>query len=383
MAIQTETVAVAYLNVSAGVSVPCNFPLYDADEAVVLYGNIGLPATLNVDYTIDLADEDDFNTFTVTPLAPLITKINALIVIDPDEVNRIVIRRNVSLLTSAAPDLMRSTVFASRERDRVAMALIELREAIQRSVKLSDANVGVEALTITQILPGQSLIGGADGVTLEPGPNAIDIANAQANAAIAQAAADFIESVIDILTPANYYLKSEIDAQQSAQDTAISDRALKTTTIMGGGLVAGGGSLAANRTLTVTKSTNAQALAGTDDTTAMTPVRTKEAIASSVIGLGGQTWQNLTASRLINTIYQAPSDRGISVLVSIRQTPLNLLFQVSTDGATWVTVAASVTSSSDGQASTMHASVDIPPGNSYRVTGSGANIQMPVWAELR
>lgn len=44
-----------------------------------------------------------------------------------------------------------------------------------------------------------------------------------------------------------------------------------------GGLITGGGDLTANRTFTVTKSTNPQALAGVDDTTAMTPVRVKDA----------------------------------------------------------------------------------------------------------
>lgn len=49
-------------------------------------------------------------------------------------------------------------------------------------------------------------------------------------------------------------------------------------TITAAGLATGGGDLSANRTITVTKSTNPQALAGTDDTTAMTPLRVKDAI---------------------------------------------------------------------------------------------------------
>ena len=56
--------------------------------------------------------------------------------------------------------------------------------------------------------------------------------------------------------------------------------ALSSVTITGAGLATGGGSLAANRTITVTKSTNAQATAGTDDTTAMTPLRVADAITS-------------------------------------------------------------------------------------------------------
>ncbi|UWU13278.1 hypothetical protein N2599_14105 [Rhizobium sullae] len=60
--------------------------------------------------------------------------------------------------------------------------------------------------------------------------------------------------------------------------TELGLKAAKAVTITGGGLVTGGGDLSANRALTVTKSSNAQAKAGTDDTTAMTPVRTKDAV---------------------------------------------------------------------------------------------------------
>lgn len=52
----------------------------------------------------------------------------------------------------------------------------------------------------------------------------------------------------------------------------------ETRSIEAAGLATGGGNLAANRTITVTKSTNAQAVAGVDDTTAMTPVRVKESV---------------------------------------------------------------------------------------------------------
>lgn len=46
------------------------------------------------------------------------------------------------------------------------------------------------------------------------------------------------------------------------------------------GLITGGGNLSADRTFTVTKSTNPQAVAGVDDTTAMTPARVNDAITS-------------------------------------------------------------------------------------------------------
>ena len=53
-----------------------------------------------------------------------------------------------------------------------------------------------------------------------------------------------------------------------------------TRSVLVGGLATGGGVLTADRTVTVTASTQAQAEAGTDNATAMTPLRTAQAIAA-------------------------------------------------------------------------------------------------------
>jgi hypothetical protein len=58
--------------------------------------------------------------------------------------------------------------------------------------------------------------------------------------------------------------------------------ALFARTISGGGLVTGGGDLSANRTLTVTASTTAQGIAGTNTTTAMTPAADKAALDAAL-----------------------------------------------------------------------------------------------------
>lgn len=50
--------------------------------------------------------------------------------------------------------------------------------------------------------------------------------------------------------------------------------------VSGAGLASGGGALTADLAITVTKATQAQAEAGTDDATAMTPLRTAQAIAA-------------------------------------------------------------------------------------------------------
>lgn len=68
-------------------------------------------------------------------------------------------------------------------------------------------------------------------------------------------------------------------------------------TISAGGIATGGGTLAANRTITVTKSSQAQAQAGTDDTTAMTPVRVADAITALALpAQPGNTLKALTTN---------------------------------------------------------------------------------------
>jgi hypothetical protein len=67
-------------------------------------------------------------------------------------------------------------------------------------------------------------------------------------------------------------------AVKAANDNA-NTRALKTTTIATAGLATGGGDLSANRTITVPKASQAEAEAGTDDTKAMTPLATAQAVA--------------------------------------------------------------------------------------------------------
>lgn len=66
-------------------------------------------------------------------------------------------------------------------------------------------------------------------------------------------------------------------AVKAANDNA-NTRALKATTIMAAGLATGGGDLSANRTITVPKASQAEAEAGADDTKAMTPLTTRQAL---------------------------------------------------------------------------------------------------------
>jgi hypothetical protein len=61
---------------------------------------------------------------------------------------------------------------------------------------------------------------------------------------------------------------------------ALTGKADKATTITGAGLATGGGDLSANRTITVPKASEAEAVTGTDDTKAVTPLGVKAAVVS-------------------------------------------------------------------------------------------------------
>lgn len=147
MAVATEELAVKVLNVSAGTPIPCNFPLYDETEVYVYYGDAALLAVYNTDYTVTL-DAPNFDTFIITPTASLIAKIDALIVIDPTEINFVTIRRELDLLTATTPASVRNTSFTSREFDRTAMRFQQLAERLNRSVALPPTFVGDTPLVL-------------------------------------------------------------------------------------------------------------------------------------------------------------------------------------------------------------------------------------------
>lgn len=79
---------------------------------------------------------------------------------------------------------------------------------------------------------------------------------------------------------------------------------------LGDGLTTSGGSLVADF------ASQAQAEAGTDNTTLMTPLRTLEAIAAQGLGGSLQTFQDVTASRAWGVTYTNTSGRPIMVFVA-------------------------------------------------------------------
>lgn len=141
MAISTEKVVDTYLNIVAGVPLNCNWPLYDEDEVIVIYGKASLVAELNVDYTVAL-NPPNYDQFTITPTATLIAKINALIGLDAEEINYATVRRELDYTTSTLPESVRQSTFISREFERIAMKLQQLSERLSRALKFPESEKG-------------------------------------------------------------------------------------------------------------------------------------------------------------------------------------------------------------------------------------------------
>ena len=179
MVVGTDVVALRYEDVEAGTPISVPYPLYEALDIKVYYGLAALVAVYNTDYTITLGD--DFDTFTLTPTASLIAKIDALVVADPTEENYITVRRELDLLTSADAAAVRYTPFTAREFDRTVMRFQQVEEKLNRAVVLSPVFVGDEPrLQLNELEPNSSLVTNGDATAIVKGPTATEIANAQA-----------------------------------------------------------------------------------------------------------------------------------------------------------------------------------------------------------
>src|SRR5690606_29811667 len=99
MAVGTDVVAVRYEDIVADTPISVPMPLYEATDITVYYGSAPLVAEYNTDYSITLGE--DFNTFSLTPTASLLTKIDALIAADETEENYITVRRQLDYLTDS------------------------------------------------------------------------------------------------------------------------------------------------------------------------------------------------------------------------------------------------------------------------------------------
>ena len=129
-----------------------------------------------------------------------------------------------------------------------------------------------------------------------------------------------------------------------------------------------GGNTAQINGITPALSSQAQAEAGTDNTTQMTPLRVVDAIKNDTLSWN-QTWQTVT--RAFGTSYQNTTSRPIQP--AIKTGGSGSLVQVSSDNATWLTV------DSNDAVDYGHCNPVIPVNYYYRVTQSTPQI----WLELR
>lgn len=200
MVVSTEVVARRYEDVSAGTPISVDVPAYEASDVFVYYGLQSLLAVQGTDYTVGLAG--DFNTFTVTPTASLLTKINNLIAADATEENFITVRRTLDYTTEATPAGVRYTPFTSREFDRNAMRDMQLKDGAARSVRLAERFAEPYPSFAINELPAdfseeRALVFKNDGIGVGPstaeiaaaGPNAIAAAESAAQAALRAAQA--------------------------------------------------------------------------------------------------------------------------------------------------------------------------------------------------
>lgn len=149
-----------------------------------------------------------------------------------------------------------------------------------------------------------------------------------------------------------------------------SDTLVERLRIDNAGVITGTGTIAGSW-----RATQAEAEAGTVADKVMTPQRVSQAIAALApqsLGIG-QTYQNVSGSRVVGTSYTNSTGRTIHVNISLAGTAGRYV-EVSPDGSTWETI------SHTGGSTTNH-QFPVPPGYRYRVGGGAITVNS--WVELR
>lgn len=162
-------------------------------------------------------------------------------------------------------------------------------------------------------------------------------------------------------------------------DSRIVNAVPNDRTIIAGTGLSGGGSLAANRTLSVDFATPEQAQALTADDVAITPDTLGSAMNVHVLGMG-QAWQDVTSTRSFDTVYTNTSGRVIFICItSGENTAGHSNIQLLIDG---LVIARPIYTA--GQATTLRAIVSavIPPGSTYQCVGASGT-PLLLWSELR
>lgn len=123
---------------------------------------------------------------------------------------------------------------------------------------------------------------------------------------------------------------------------------------------------------TVKISTQEIAVAGTDDTTLITPKKLKGVLDSKGLG-SGQKWQDVTSERSVNTPYLNDTDQKITISLIIDRVNNNLGTTIYVDN---LDICASSNAENWSQIKTL--TCEVPPQSTYRVEG-----YISKWRELR
>jgi hypothetical protein len=117
---------------------------------------------------------------------------------------------------------------------------------------------------------------------------------------------------------------------------------------------------------------SAPAVAGTN--TATLPLATGEL---SMLGTSGQTWTDVTGSRVVGTTYTNSTGKPIFIGIKLAGNPQNAGGNLSVNG--------SVVASFQAYAATSVGSVAtiVPPSGTYVLTQSTATLSITSWLELR
>lgn len=169
-------------------------------------------------------------------------------------------------------------------------------------------------------------------------------------------------------SPGDFYTKTEADTTFLKKANNLSDVANVTTAQTNLNVY--------DKNVTYTKvevdakttvASTAQAQAGTSNTVLMTPLRTKDYANSNLLGMS-QTWQDVKASRVANTIYTNTTGKPIMVNVMVTGNDANTLY---VNG-----VVVGVINGESNVGSCISAVV--PNGSTYNT-----NFTPSIWAELR
>ena len=143
--------------------------------------------------------------------------------------------------------------------------------------------------------------------------------------------------------------------------------------------VANGDGVSGNPTISAVIASQAEAEAGTDTTKLMTAQRVEQHMAANVLGWG-QTWQNVSASRVLGTSYQNTTGRPITVAIGGYGPTIGAggaFIQVSADGTSWVNAAWY------SDAAVQTATIVVPDGWYYRTQSITSLSGGGGWSELR